>query len=108
MQLIQTLKKKYLQAEQKVKQRTHAIDLLVSGQTEANQRSIANRRNIKELRDRLTTLEHDVYFDTRDKIRFAYNDLQGLKRTITWLKAWLLGLTIFTIVMMVFLVVQMF
>lgn len=108
MQLIQILKSKYLQTEQKVKQRTHAIDLLVSGQTEANQRSIANKRNIKELRDRLTTLEHDVYFDNRDKIRFVYNDLQGLKRTVTWLKAWLLGLTIFTIVMMVFLVVQMF
>ena len=108
MQLIQTLRNKYLQVEQKVKQRTHAIDLLVSGQTEANQRSIANKRNIKELRDRLNTLEHDVYFDNRDKIRFVYNDLSGLKRTVIWLKAWLFGLTIFTIVMMVFLVVQMF
>ena len=108
MSLIQKLKNKYLQMETKVKQRTHAIDLLVSGQTEANQRSIANKRNIKELRDRLASLEHDVYFDTRDKIRFVYNDLQRVKRTVVWLKAWLFGLTIFTIVAIAFLIVQMF
>lgn len=108
MQLIQNLKNKYLQIEQKVKQRTHAIDLLVSGQTEANQRSIANKRNIKELRDRVSTLETDVYFDTRHKIRFIYNDLQGLKRTVTWLKAWLFGLTIFTIVLATVFTMHMF
>ena len=57
MQLIQTLKKKYLQAEQKVKQRTQAIDLLVSGQTAANQRSIANRDNIRNLTTRIETMD---------------------------------------------------
>ena len=39
MNYMKRLKDKFLQMETKVKQRTHAIDLLVSGQTAANQRS---------------------------------------------------------------------
>lgn len=53
MHLIQKLKNKYSQ----VKQRTHAIDLLVSGQTAANQRSIANRDNIRNLTARIETMD---------------------------------------------------
>ncbi len=111
MHLIQKLKSKYLQIEQKVHQRTHAIDLLVSGQTAANQRSIANKNNIQKLRkdvQSLYSLVFDASIDTQHKFRYVNGELIGLKRTVTWLKAWLFGLTIFTIVMMVFIIVQMF
>lgn len=111
MSLIQKLKNKYLQMEQKVKQRTHAIDLLVSGQTAANQRSIANRDNIKILRKDLQFLVSNMFdtnIDNRHKFRYINGELLGLKRTVAWLKAWLFGLTIFTIVMMVFMAIQMF
>lgn len=111
MDLIQQLKSKYLQVEQKVKQRTHAIDLLVSGQTEANQRSLANRDNIKKLRKDLQFLQSAIFdasIDNRHKFRYINGELLSLKRTVTWLKAWLLGLTIFTVVMMTVLVIQMF
>lgn len=111
MQLIQTIRNKYLQAEQKVKQRTHAIDLLVSGQTAANQRSIANKNNIQKLRkdvELLNSMVFDANVDNRHKFRYLYSELLGLKRTVAWLKAWLFGLTIFTIVMMTFIIIQMF
>lgn len=107
MGLIQKLKNKYYQ----VKQRTHAIDLLVSGQTAANQRSISNRDNIKIIRKDLQFLQSAIFdanIDNRHKFIYVNGEIIGLKRTVTWLKAWLFGLTIFTIVMMVFIIVQMF
>lgn len=111
MNLIQKLRGKYLQIEQKIKQRTQAIDLLVSGQTAANQRSIANKNNIQKLRKDIQFLQSTVFdasIDNRHKFRYVNSELIGLKRTVTWLKAWLFGLTIFTIVMMAFLLMQMF
>lgn len=111
MNLIQKLKNKYLQTKQKFEQRTHAIDLLVSGQTAANQRSIANRDNIQKLRKDVQFLQSSIFnanIDNRHKFRYVNNELQILKRAVVWLKAWLFGLTIFTIVMMVFIVMQMF
>lgn len=107
MNLMQILKNKYYQ----VKQRTHAIDLLVSGQTAANQLSIANKNNIQKLRKDLQFLVDRVFdanVDNRHKFRYINGELLGLKRTVAWLKAWLFGLTIFTIVMMVFMAIQMF
>lgn len=108
MNLIQKLKNKYLQVEQKVKQRTHAIDLLVSGQTAANQRSLANKRNIKELCDKMHDLQTVVYGDIRNKFRYTNGELQEAKRSILWLKAWIFGLTIFNIVMALWFTMQMF
>lgn len=110
MNLIQKLKTKCLQMETKVKQRTHAIDLLVSGQTAANQRSLSNTRSIKELRktlDDTILIIRDTNIDNRLKFRAINCEIQKNKRSISWLKAWLLGLTLFNIIMMVAITIYM-
>ncbi len=107
MHFIKNLKGKYLQ----IKQRVNAVDLLVSGQTAANQRSIANKNNIQKLRKDVQFLQATIFdanIDNRHKFRYVNGELLFLKRTVTWLKAWLFGLTVFTIVMMVVLIIQMF
>lgn len=111
MNLIQKLKTKCLQMETKVKQRTHAIDLLVSGQTAANQRSLSNTRSIKELRKTLNDtilIIRDTNIDNRLKFRAINCEIQKNKRSISWLKAWCFGLTIFNIVMGIWFTIQMF
>ena len=111
MSLIQKIKTKYLQAETKVKQRTHAIDLLVSGQTAANQRSLSNTRSIKELRktlDDTIIMVRETNIDNRLKFRAINCEVQKNKRSISWLKAWCFGLTIFNIVMTLWFTIKMF
>lgn len=110
MHLIQKLQDKFLQIKTKVKQRTHAIDLLVSGQTAANQRSLSNTRSIKELRktlDDTILIIRDTNIDNRLKFRTINCETQKNKRSISWLKAWLLGLTLFNIIMMVAITIYM-
>lgn len=110
MNYMKKLKDKYLQIETKVKQRTHAIDLLVSGQTAANQRSLSNTRSIKELRKTLNDtilIIRDTNIDNRLKFRAINCEIQKNKRSISWLKAWLLGLTLFNIIMMVAIAIYM-
>lgn len=90
MILLQKLKNKYLQAEQKVKQRTHAIDLLVSGQTEANQRSIANRDNIRKLKKQIE--DNNVYTNIHlsvqaTEIKLMKIRLAQLESKVSWLVA---------------------
>lgn len=104
MNYLRILQKKLLQAEQKVKQRTHAIDQLVNGQTSANQRSIANTKAIRELRAMIEDTQSimvDTNIDNRLKLRSITSEVQKHNRTILWLKAWLLGLTLFNVIMMV-------
>ena len=104
MSYLKKLQDKYLQIETKVKQRTHAIDLLVSGQTAANQRSLSNTRSIKELRktlDDTILIIRDTNIDNRLKFR-------AINCSILWLKAWCFGLTIFNIVMATWFTIQMF
>lgn len=111
MNYMKELKNKFLQMETKVKQRTHAIDLLVSGQTAANQRSLSNTRSIKELRrtlDDTILMVRDTNIDNRHKFRFINCELQKNKRSTLWLKAWCFGLTIFNIVMTLWFTMQMF
>lgn len=110
MNYMKKLKDKFLQMETKVKQRTHAIDLLVSGQTAANQRSLSNTRSIKELRktlDDTILIIRDTNIDNRLKFRAINCEIQKNKRSISWLKAWLLGLTLFNIIMMVAIAIYM-
>lgn len=110
MNYLRMLQKKLLQTEQKVKQRTHAIDQLVSGQTAANQRSIANTKAIRELRAMIKDTQSimiDTNIDNRLKFRSIANEAQKNKRTILWLKAWLLGLTLFNVIMMVAITIYM-
>lgn len=105
------LRGKYLQIKHTIKQRTHAIDLLVSGQTAANQRSIANTRNLKQLRKHVQCLESAIFsnnVDNRNKFRYVNNELLDAKRAILWLKAWIFGLTIFTIVITLWFTIKMF
>ena len=100
------LQKKLLQT----RQRTHAIDQLVSGQTAANQRSIANTKAIRELRAMIKDTQSimiDTNIDNRLKFRSIANEAQKNKRTILWLKAWLLGLTLFNVIMMVAITIYM-
>ena len=104
MNYLKKLKDKYLQTEQKVKQRTHAIDQLVSGQTSANQRSIANTKAIRELRTMIKDIQSimvDTNIDNRLKFRSITSEVQKHNRAILWLKAWLLGLTLFNVIMVV-------
>lgn len=111
MNLIQKIKTKYLQIETKVKQRTHAIDLLVNGQTAANQRSLSNTRSIKELRrtlDDTILIIRDTNIDNRLKFRAINCEVQKNKRSISWLKAWCFGLTIFNIIMATWFTLKMF
>lgn len=110
MNYLKKIQDKFLQMETKVKQRTHAIDLLVSGQTAANQRSLSNTRNIKELRktlDDTILIIRDTNIDNRLKFRAINCEIQKNKRSISWLKAWLLGLTLFNIIMMVAITIYM-
>lgn len=111
MSYLKKIQNKFLQMETKVKQRTHAIDLLVSGQTAANQRSLSNTRSIKELRKTLgdtILMVRDTNIDNRLKFRAINCETQKNKRSISWLKAWCLGLTIFNIVMATWLAIKMF
>lgn len=111
MYYLKKLKDKFLQIETKVKQRTHAIDLLVNGQTAANQRSLSNTRSIKELRktlDDTILIIRDTNIDNRLKFRAINCEVQKNKRSISWLKAWCLGLTIFNIVMVTWFTIKMF
>lgn len=111
MNYMKKLQDKFLQMETKVKQRTHAIDLLVSGQTAANQRSLSNTRSIKELRrtlDGTILMVRDTNIDNRHKFRFINCELQKNKRSTLWLKAWCFGLTIFNIVMAAWFTIKMF
>lgn len=111
MNYLKKLQDKFLQMETKVKQRTHAIDLLVSGQTAANQRSLSNTRSIKELRktlDDTILIIRDTNIDNRLKFRAINCEIQKNKRSILWLKAWCFGLTIFNIVMGIWFTIQMF
>ena len=110
MSYLKKLQDKFLQMGTKVKQRTHAIDLLVSGQTAANQRSLSNTRSIKELRktlDDTILIIRDTNIDNRLKFRAINCEIQKNKRSISWLKAWLLGLTLFNIIMMVAITIYM-
>ena len=110
MNYLKKIQDKFLQMETKVKQRTHAIDLLVSGQTAANQRSLSNTRSIKELRktlDDTILIIRDTNIDNRLKFRAINCEIQKNKRSISWLKAWLLGLTLFNIIMMVAITIYM-
>lgn len=110
MNYLRMLQKKFLQAAQQTKQRTHAIDQLVSGQTAANQRSIANTKAIRELRAIIKDTQSmmiDTNIDNRLKFRSIANEAQKNKRTILWLKAWLLGLTLFNVIMMVAITIWM-
>lgn len=111
MNLIQKIKTRCLQMETKVKKRTHAIDQLVSGQTAANQRSLANTRSIRELRMTLNDtilMIRDTNIDNRGKFRFINCELQKNKRSTLWLKAWCFGLTIFNIVVALWFTIKMF
>lgn len=111
MSYLKKLQDKFLQMKTKVKQRTHAIDLLVSGQTAANQRSLSNTRSIKELRktlDDTILIIRDTNIDNRLKFRVINCEVQKNKRSISWLKAWCFGLTIFNIVMATCFIIQMF
>lgn len=90
MRLIQTLKNKYLQIEQKIKQRTHAIDLLVSGKTAANQRSIANRDNIRKLKKQIE--DNNVYTNIHlsvqaTEIKLMKLRIATLESKVSWLVA---------------------
>ena len=110
MNYLKKIQDKYLQMETKVKQRTHAIDQLVSGNTPANQRSISNTKAIKELRTMVKDTQSimiDTNIDNRLKFRSIANEAQKNKRTILWLKAWLLGLTLFNVIMMVAITIYM-
>lgn len=111
MSYLKKIQNKFLQMETKVKQRTHAIDLLVSGQTAANQRSLSNTRSIKDLRKTLNDtilMIRDTNIDNRLKFRAINCETQKTKRSISWLKAWCFGLTIFNIVIALWLTIQMF
>lgn len=111
MNYLKKLQDKFLQMETKVKQRTHAIDLLVSGQTAANQRSLSNTRSIKELRktlDDTILIIRDTNIDNRLKFRAINCEIQKNKRSISWLKAWCFGLTIFNTVMVTWFTIKMF
>ena len=110
MSYLKKIQDKYLQIETKVKQRARAIDLLVSGQTAANQRSLSNTRSIKELRktlDDTISVIRDMNIDNRLKSRATNCEIQKNKRSISWLKAWLLGLKLFNIIMMVAITIYM-
>ena len=111
MNYLRILQKKLLQTEQKVKQRTHAIDQLVNGQTAANQRSIANTKAIRELRAMIKDTQSimiNTNIDNRLKFRSIASESQKNKRSISWLKAWCFGLTIFNIVMATWFTIKMF
>lgn len=111
MNYLKKLQDKFLQIKTKVKQRTRAIDLLVSGQTAANQRSLSNTRSIKELRktlDDTISVIRDMNIDNRLKFRAINCETQKNKRSISWLKAWCFGLTIFNIVMATWFTIKMF
>ena len=111
MNCMKALKNKFLQMETKVKQRTHAIDLLVNGQTAANQRSLSNTKAIRDLRktlDDTILMVRDTNIDNRLKFRAINCEVQKNQRSISWLKAWCFGLTIFNIVMATWFTIQMF
>lgn len=94
MRLIQKLKNKYLQMEQKVHQRTHAIDLLVSGQTAANQRSIANRDNIRKLKQQIedNNVYTNIHFSVQaTEIKLIKIRLAQLETKVSWLTAGLIA-----------------
>lgn len=111
MNYLQKIKHKLLQTKTKIKQRTHAIDQLVSGNTPANQRSISNTKAIKELRttlDDTILMVRDTNIDNRLKFRAINCEVQKNQRSISWLKAWCFGLTIFNIVMATWFTIKMF
>lgn len=111
MNYLKKLQDKFLQMESKIKQRTHAIDLLVNGQTAANQRSLSNTRSIKELRktlDDTILMVRDTNIDNRLKFRAINCEVHKNQRSISWLKAWCFGLTIFNIAMATWFTIKMF
>ena len=111
MNYLKKIQDKFLQMKTKVKQRTHAIDLLVSGQTAANQRSLSNTRSIKELRktlDDTILIIRDTNIDNRLKFCAINCEVQKNKRSVLWLKAWCFGLTIFNIIMATWFTLKMF